>query len=91
MTNTLNSYVRRRNCQPGFMTVTRVNESGGIVSLRAERVKWCVVNDWLYSTVAGLFLPSEQLIVQRAYSSGGDKHCSPAMMPDGLSTLYCWQ
>lgn len=30
-------------------------------------------------------------MVQRAYPSGGDKHCGPAMMPDVLSTLYCQQ
>ena len=50
------------------------------------------MNDWQWdSAVAGLFLPSEQLMVQRAYPGGGDKHCGPAMMPDVLSTLYCQQ
>lgn len=54
----------------------------------AECVKWCIVNDWQWdSAVAGAFLPSEQLMVQRAYPSGGDKHCGPTMMPDVLSTV----
>lgn len=42
--------------------------------------------------MAGLFLPTEQLMVQRADPRGGHEHCGPAMMPDVLSTLYCqWQ
>ncbi len=50
------------------------------------------MSDWQAdSTVAGLFLPSEQLMVQRAYPGGGDKHRGPAMMPDVLSALYCEQ
>lgn len=43
------------------------------------------------TTVAGLFLPSGQLMVQRAFPTGRDKRRGPAMMPDVLSALYCQQ
>lgn len=38
--------------------------SSGPAQTWAEGVKWCIMNDWQQDgTVAGLFLPSEQLMV----------------------------
>lgn len=37
-------------------------------------------------STAGVSLPGEQLMVQRAYHSRGDKHCGSATPPDVLSS-----
>lgn len=61
---------------------------------RQERPHWWRVqhsmSDWQKdNSAASSFLPSEQLMVQRACPSGGDKHRGPSTPPDVLSSLYC--